>query len=410
MNLSREISASLLRLQLKSPFFATIALHARFIESTEVPTMATNGQDVFVNVEFASTLTREHLDGVLLHEVLHAALGHVTRRGTRDPQLWNIAADIVVNGLVLDNGFELPEGALIDADKQSYSTEEIYAILSKTPKAYPEVTIDLIEPDRDSADDGRNRDNGNERPKPSTKRPSKGDGKNGASSDAGSESAGTLSESRRKAIEDHWRKANAQAAAVARSTSHGDLPLGIARAFRIADDPSHDWRALLWHFLSPSATDFAAFDRRHVHSGLYLETLEDQSLRVAVCIDTSGSVDEELLRTFMSELQSVLGAYPTVRCWLYYADAAVYGPWLLTAGDEVPPPVGGGGTDFRPFFDHLRDEADRGEDKPAVAVYLTDGYGSFPEDAEIPVLWAVTPGGLQSEAFPFGEVVRLHEG
>jgi predicted metal-dependent peptidase len=404
MNLMREISASLLRLQLRSPFFATIALHARFVESTDIPTMATDGRDVFVNAEFAASLSREHLDGVLLHEVLHAALGHVTRRGTRDPQLWNVAADIVVNGLVLGNRFELPEGALHEADKQDYSAEEIYAILSKSPKAYPEVTIDLLEPS--PGGDG-----------PGTRPPSDGAGRDKNTSGkeaatAGSEPGepgGAMSQTRRKAIDEHWRKANAQAAAIARTTDKGSLPVGVDRHFGQATEATHDWRSLLWHFLSPSATDFAAFDRRHIHSGLYLETLEDQALRIAVCIDTSGSVDEELLRVFTGELQAVLGAYPAVSCWLYYADAAVYGPWIIGPNDEIPVPQGGGGTDFRPFFAALEAGSDDADGRPNVALYMTDGYGDFPEPQEIPVLWAVTPGGLDSESFPFGTVVRLIE-
>ena len=43
-----------------------------------------------------------------------------------------------------------------------------------------------------------------------------------------------------------------------------------------------------------------------------------------------------------------------------------------------------------------------------VAIYLTDGYGPFPDPApKLPTLWVVTPGGLALEKFPFGERVRL---
>ncbi len=403
MDLMREISASLLRLQLKSPFFATIALHARFVESTDVPTMATDGRDVFVNAEFAASLSREHLDGVLLHEVLHAALGHVTRRGTRDPQLWNVAADIVVNGLVLGNDFSLPDGALIEPDQQNYSAEEVYAILLKSPQRFPEMTVDLLEPSTDNNGDA----NIDGKAKKSAANAAKNAKGRNADRDAVSTSEGALSDAQRKAIEEHWRKANAQALAVGRGNRHGTLPAGVDRAFGAVEEATHDWRALLWNFLTPSATDFAAFDRRHVHSGLYLETLEDQSLRIAVCIDTSGSVDEEGLRAFVGELQSVLGAYPAIQCALYYADAELYGPWMIGPHDEIPPAQGGGGTDFRPFFEALQRADDLGDGRPSVAVYLTDGFGPFPESCDLPVLWAVTPGGLLDEEFPFGQVVRL---
>ena len=377
--------------------------------------MATDGRDVFVNAEFAASLSREHLDGVLLHEVLHAALGHVTRRGTRDPQMWNVAADIVVNGLVLGNDFSLPDGALIEPDQQNYSAEEVYAILMKSPKRFPQMTVDLLEPAPDGQGEGNSGNDGGKGNKsarnkktdgPDTEKNAKGQG---SEADGRDKPEGALSDAQRKAIEEHWRKANAQALAVGRSNRHGTLPAGVERAFGSLTETTQDWRAMLWRFLTPSATDFAAFDRRHVHSGLYLETLEDQSLRIAVCIDTSGSVDEEGLRAFVGELQSVLGAYPSVQCALYYADASLYGPWILGPNDEIPAAQGGGGTDFRPFFDALKTADDLGEGKPSVAVYLTDGFGPFPDSSDIPVLWAVTPGGLLDEEFPFGEVVRLVE-
>jgi predicted metal-dependent peptidase len=85
----------------------------------------------------------------------------------------------------------------------------------------------------------------------------------------------------------------------------------------------------------------------------------------------------------------------------------VHGPYELRPGEPLPPPVGGGGTDFRPFF-ALVDESDAFTDATTVAVYLTDGFGEFPSAAPpYPVLWVVTPGGLDDERFPFGDVVRM---
>ena len=383
MTLERQISASLLRVRLTSPFFATLALHARFVESTEVNTAATDGRDVFVNREFVSSLPPEHLDGVLLHEVLHAALGHVTRRGTRDAVAWNIAADIVVNALVLQNGFALPDGAVRDPELESLSTEEVYAALQARVGRHDPVDMDLLEPGA-------------------------GTGTSNVDSSLQEQPVPTPGGSNGEAIDRHWRAASARAAAVARGVGHGTLPLGVERAFGLADTPTLDWRTILWRFLSPTATDFAAFDRRHVHQGLYLETLEDQSLCIAVVVDTSGSITDEAVSALINEVRAVLGSYPSIQCWLFYADAELYGPWPLTVSSDIPPAQGGGGTDFRPFFDALEHLAHDEGVTPSVCVYLTDGFGDFPDEApEVPTLWAVVPGGLDDERFPFGEVLRL---
>ncbi len=40
-------------------------------------------------------------------------------------------------------------------------------------------------------------------------------------------------------------------------------------------------------------------------------------------------------------------------------------------------------------------------------IYMTNGYGDFPDECSIPTLWAVPESGLDSERFPFGEVLRI---
>ena len=72
------------------------------------------------------SLTPEELEGVLAHEVLHCALAHHCRRGTREPRLWNEATDFAINPIVLKNGLALPADALIKDEYEGLSAEEIY--------------------------------------------------------------------------------------------------------------------------------------------------------------------------------------------------------------------------------------------------------------------------------------------
>jgi predicted metal-dependent peptidase len=393
---AHTITGSLLRLRLKSPFFATLAMHARFVERADIPTAATDGQDVFYNAEFLGNLSLPELDGVLLHEVLHAALGHVTRRGGRDPQRWNIAADIVVNGLIDEQGLVLPESAVRDANLCGYSVEEVYTLLP-TDQSQQSVDHDLLEPPPGSppkakglGDGEQDGDGGDSQGAPSTKR-----------------NVGRPTISDAKSLERHWRAAASQAAAVARGGGKGELPAGIERAFALRDYLKLDWRSVLWRFMANTATDFATFDRRYMYQGLYLETLEDQNLRVVVCVDTSGSINEELISALMTEVQGVLRAYPGLSCALFFADAELYGPYDITSDSELPSAQGGGGTDFRPLFDRLEKDPPGGE-PPSVCIYMTDGFGDFPSsEPRFPVLWAIVPGGLDEEGFPFGETIRL---
>jgi predicted metal-dependent peptidase len=367
------ISASILRLRMKSPFFATLAMFARFLPTQECPTAATDGKDIFYNEDFIRSLPPKQVDGLLLHEVLHAALLHCTRRNTREPQIWNIAADIVINGMIAqESAFELPPGGLREPKLENYTVEEVYELLLKSTNLPKLANLDLL---------------------------------NQAPSDIPGSNP-QLTPTEKAALEAHWRNALQQAKLIAQSSKQGTLPAGIQRELDRLTTPQIDWRSYLWRYLTQTPNDFQGFDRRFIGQGLYLETLSGESVKVYVAIDTSGSIDGELLRIFLSEVQGILNAYPHLKCDLYYADAAVYGPYEVEPDRPMPAPEGGGGTSFVPFFDAIAKVNDR--QTAGLAIYLTDGYGDFPDaPPEIPTLWVVTAGGLDLDQFPFGETVRL---
>jgi len=372
--LAQKISASLVRLCTRSPFFGTLAMFARVQASEHVPTAGTDGRDIFINEPFFEALTPAEQDGVLLHEVLHAALLHVSRRGGRDPWLWNIAADIVVNGMLFKNGYTLPAGALRDPGREQLSVEEVYELILREATKFQLDWRDLLEHCPGDCQPG--------------------------------DEEGTLAEAGQAALEAYWRNAQAQAKVVEQSLTHGLTPGGWEREIQSLSAAQLDWRSYLWRYLTHTPTDFNDFDRRFVGRGLYLDTLAGESVRVFVGVDTSGSVSDEQLGVFLNEVRGILQAYPHLCCDLYYADSALHGPYALTANTVLPPPFGGGGTDFSPFFERVA--TDQTEWTPVVSVYLTDGYGHFPDiPPHYPVLWVVTPGGLDLNLFPFGEAVRL---
>lgn len=359
--LALRISGSLLRLRASSPFFGALSLFARFLPTSEVPTACTDGRDVFYNPSFVADLVKEELDGLLLHEVLHAALLHGARRGKRDRTRWGIAADIVVNGIVAAQpGMKLPATPVRAPAIEQLSVEEIYALLEPEPDAAcPSCLRAGLEPSPEAA----------------------------------------------AQLETYWHVALRQAEAVARSSGRGDLPAGMERLLHQLA-PRLDWRSRLWRFLARTPTDFGDFDRRFVHLGLYLESLAAESLHAFIAIDTSGSISGPLLDLFLGELRGILGAYPHIHAELYYADHDLYGPFELSPGHPVPAPLCGGGTRFEPFFERVESASATGVE--SVLVYMSDGFGTFPEQAPAaPVLWVVPPGGAPDEAFPFGEVVRL---
>ncbi|AFZ66949.1 vWA domain-containing protein [Deinococcus peraridilitoris] len=358
--LQARLQRAVIQLRARHPFFGVLALHAEAQEAEElhgrpVRTACTDGRRVYVNPDFAARLSDDQLSGLLVHEVLHAALRHVPRSAGRDAARWNVAADIVVNGLAVQDGHQLPPGAVRRTTLEHLSVEEVYGLLSQqTPPELPEAHRDLFWP--------------------------------------GKENAGDVAE-----LDRFWQAALQNAAVTARL--QGRLPAVAERALQWAE-PQIDWRGVLWRYLTPSRTDFGDLDRRHLHRGLYLEELISLDLHVALCVDTSGSVSERQLSAFMGEVRGILRSFPHLCARLYFSDVALHGPYDVQESGTLMTPKGGGGTDFRAFF--------RATEDATLRVYLTDGHGRFPE-TEPPgdTLWAVPPGGLPDERFPFGQVLRL---
>lgn len=153
----------------------------------------------------------------------------------------------------------------------------------------------------------------------------------------------------------------------------------------------------------------------------YLKEDEDKDIRLAVANNSNASEktldylkEDEHGNVCLAVARNPNASEKTLdylkgdedECELYYADASIYGPHELNPDSQIPAPQGGGGTSFIPFFDQVAENWDGMT--TGVCVYLTDGYGSFPKNPpQLPVLWVVTPNGLDLSRFPFGEAVRL---
>lgn len=365
------VARAKIRIRMRSPFFATLALFADFVFVDDLPERAqTDGARVFLRIADVRRASPAELEFTILHEVLHAALLHPSRRRSRDRETWNTAADIVVNGILAAQGFALPEGAVRDAGIEDWRVEDIYELLLQERAVRPPATAppDLLDREGEGA------------------------------------LAGT---SEARVLETVWQEALREAqASIANSAAGADPPLAVLRFIRASTAPRLDWRAHLWRFLARTPTDFEGFDRRFVGQGLYLEALAGTSLRVLVCVDTSGSIKPKELARFLGEVDEIARTYPHVELELFFADRRLHGPIPFRRDAAAPPPSGGGGTSFVPFFEHVA--ADTDVARETLAVYLTDGHGDFPKAASrIPLLWAVTDKGAPDAAFPFGEVLRL---
>jgi predicted metal-dependent peptidase len=385
--------------------------------------MATDGRRIVYDPASVTSLQPAELEAVLAHEVLHCALGHHCRRGQRDPRLWNEAADLAINPMLVANGFSLPAGALIDPAFDNLSAEEIYARLAQrkdgssssppgqspqsqgagggaatpqqgSPSQQPleSASGDQSVPRQDaSAETGSDRT--------AVPRP----GGFGEVLDATEEDGMPASEAERSRQQHEWNIAADQAIRSAKACGHE--PANLDRPLSESRETKQDWRAILRDFIAartPSDYRWSPPNRRYVAAGLYLPSVERAGLgTVVIGVDTSGSIGQDELEQFAGELTAISEEAQPEAIHVVYCDAAVQSSQQFGPSEPINlEPKGGGGTDFRPVFAWV----DANQITPVCLIYLTDlCCHSYPPIPEYPVLW-VTDSRREA---PFGETVRI---
>lgn len=384
-----KITRNIARIFESKPFLMEIAIsRLKFVAredcmSNGTPTMATDGSTNYYHPEVLKTWTPQHLQGVIVHEWLHGALLH-THRFARIPkteqyrQIFNIAADMVVNPMVTELGFTMPEWGVKTPDKyRLWATEPIYYDLLKNAKESPDGERPTESPT--GSDDLRE----------------PGDGGPDTSDEdmAGIEA-----------------KANAALARLAKGAKEaGCCPAGLEILVDQWLNPKVDWRSVLHALATKIAKNRWSYNRTNAsyrRRGFYVPSRYSKEIGDIVMVrDTSGSLVSKQAEV-AAEVRSAFEKLKPSRLILMDADCAVHRVLELTIRDSLPPnAMGGGGTDFRPPFDEVK----KRNYAPAALVYITDTFGPFPESKpEYPVVWALIDCPKESQV-PWGDKIMIED-
>lgn len=338
------------------PWWATLLLHLRRVETDGIPTMGVDGTHLFINPKFALSLTDEECVGVLLHETGHIALLHCFRRAWRDPLLWNIAADECVNALLLADGITPPKNCVPPCPLDETAEERYEKLSSKVKKLFAGMPQDVMAPNEP--------------------------GKPGSSSEASTPVKGDMTER-------DWRDALA--------ANHGLEPAGLSKTLREATQPLQNWRDILARFISAThKADSHTWSRASRRLAGMPGWKREPESTIALIIDTSGSCfNESILDVFVAECRGICSIGGICA---YVMDSDVTVKTLVKPGDAFPTKLeGGGGTSFIAGLEKAE------ELQVDAAIYFTDGDGEYPPSCGVPVLWALT----EKRVCPFGESIYL---
>lgn len=359
--------------------------------------------------EYVGKRTAAEMGGALLHECLHLLLETHGRQAGRQAAPWNVAADVPINHIIRTMQDASSKGVVtlpphgmsakllgLPAEADTWTAERVY-------DALPRVEV--------GSGGGDNGDKGSPGSKPSATggwcggaagRPQPGE------PEPGRDGAG-----RSRAQLDRVRREVASAVQQ-RQRTQGDMPAGLVRwADETLRPPIVDWRqALRMAIRSGLGSSNGAVDhdrskpsRRQASIGWapgspILSRLHAPRPKVAVIVDTSGSMGEDDLGEALAEVHGVIdaagGGVEFLAC-----DAAVAGrvKHLLRMRDAFHALAGGGGSDCRPAFEELlvgRPAAAR----PHAIVTMTDGHLAVPDGPprNCKVVWCLIGAGSKSPA------------
>ena len=384
-------------------FYSAIAMRLPGRCSPEVETFATNGKEIIYNPDFIATLSEREIVGVICHEVLHVAVLHHCRKGNRDHQRWNIACDLAINQIILEGGLSLPAGCVLAgvgpyANMPSNKTaEEYYTLLPdcEQPENPDKPGDDPGKPGDKPGDSGSGGDQPSDKPgdQPGKPQPGKKQGGKGGFGEVLEAPNPSEAESDARAM-----------VATATEMSKGSMSAGLRQAVD-AVRASVDWRRVLQDLLTRKVKQDYVYTRpsRRAAKGVILPILGGKACpKVAVLVDTSGSINNTTLGDFMAEIRAFRDAAKCdVVLIMHNVDAYEV---VEVAPDEdlvMPKPQGGGTSHVDAIQKALVAEAE-------VIVSLTDCFSCYPNDPQVDVIWVRHCQGYSVGKPPeYGQVVDI---
>lgn len=418
--LESKISAARTRLILDKPFLGALVLRLplQAANPSWCVTTGTDARKFYYSPAYIQELRPEELQFVLAHEALHCALGHFARRGHRIKHRWDLACDYAINPLLVDEDLKPPPDVRILNEYRNMSAEVIYPCIDDNDQS---ETMDhhLYDKPDDPKEGGQEQqDNPLDQPsKPPSAKPQaqqeQDDSQGSKEQDYNPEQQGQLAapppeltEQEKQELSEQWQKR--LAGAMQQAKQAGKLSGGLARLVETEGKAKLSWRALLGRHMLNTARDDYSFARPSSRRGepAIFPTLKSAQIHLAVAMDISGSITDQELASCLSEI-NVIQSQIRASVTLIPCDHQIAPnfPQVFHAWETLSLPAslkGGGGTDFYPVFDWLKQQ----DQAPDLLVYFTDAQGSFPDfPPHFPVLWLVKG----NSNVPWGERIQLNE-
>ena len=338
------------------PFFGSLAASVEYVETTRVRTMGSNGRTIYYNPAYVEGLTEEERTFLLTHEICHIAGDHIRRGQGKDPVVWQEATDAVINQLLKRDGMKIIQGGIDYPEAIDYDADAYYDLLL-AQKLDIELSEGMLEGTETVSDEETEREEGDQII---------------PADEVMDDDHSLWDEEELEEIEIFTPRDGKQAGTAIGRDERPIAQIGHGK-------PILDWRLILrdtinygvdWSLIHPQIED-----------GIVRPVLETWPMpETEIVLDTSSSVDDNLLRNFLRECKNIL-QFSRLRAGCF--DTMFYGFQEIRTEEDIDKMVfmGGGGTDFNVATRAFSLRCDN-------KIIFTDGCAPMPEEP-IDAVWLV---------------------
>ena len=307
---------------------------------------------MLINPNWFNQLEAEHKASALAHEVFHYALQHDIRMGSKDPKLYQKACDEVVNNLLMDSKFQLPNDIPVDRRYQNKSSEEVYKMVVAEHKQ------NQTKPDN-------NNPLGDDLPKNQNNPNSK------SNSD---QNNNQLSQSQ---INDRNRAINQADTTnqLLSGKSIGSSSKAFGELFMDINEGKLNWLTILAEYfneLTQGELSPIAYERRYLPLGYYLPKRESDNKinKVALALDVSGSISTNQIKIFLDEIKAIKNQLDPEIIDVMTFNTRVVDVFSFKRDDDITKVKLNisGGTSLEPVFEHYN----RPDNRPDFLLVFSD--------------------------------------
>ena len=390
MDKTQSLSKISKELMLKEPYYGFFLIMLNKVWRKDLPTAGVSKHNInyqlAINEEFWNSLSDDHKMGLLKHELLHIAFGHlVSFSSFSNKKLANVAMDMEINQYI--EASWLPEGGINIDD---------YEDLNLDKKAGCRYYYDQLLRLQDEKE--KKGSTGNQGMDELLDNIANGD----IPDHSTWEEFNDLSEAEKKLIEKQVQKILSDAKEQT-IKKRGNVPGEIEGLIVVEEftKPKFDWKGYLRRFTGTSTKIFTKKIRRKENyryednPGLKIKMRQHMLL----AIDTSGSVSNDELAEFMNEIHHIHKA--GVDITIIQCDTSIRSIEPYKGKNDLKV-HGRGGTEFDPVLDYYNANLK----KYTSLVYFTDGECYTSVKPRSRVLWVLSERSEMNEDLP-GQVIKL---